>query len=177
MLPPLAQGALSTLTVALAARPELEPALRGRWRPGGERLGGDLPEDLRTAADLLGGSLPTLTQAEEDEAPLGELFHEAGGAVILAWCAASAWRRDARMASLLKSAAQSDFRDRVPQAARARVVEGPLLDALSSAPFLGRGADLAAPENVEARARLEILIWEAGASALEVPSLGSWLWG
>src|SRR5262249_6423331 len=27
------------------------------------------------------------------------------------------------------------------------------------------------------RARLEILIWEAGASALEVPELGRWIWG
>ena len=26
-------------------------------------------------------------------------------------------------------------------------------------------------------ARLEILIWEAGASAVELPALGRWLWG
>jgi hypothetical protein len=31
--------------------------------------------------------------------------------------------------------------------------------------------------NAEARARLEILIWEAGASALELPALGAWVWG
>src|SRR5262249_32883957 len=30
--------------------------------------------------------------------------------------------------------------------------------------------------NAEARARLEILIWEAGASAREIPELGKWLW-
>ncbi len=42
---------------------------------------------------------------------------------------------------------------------------------------LGDGADLSLPGNAEARARLEILLWEAGASALEVPHLGPWLWG
>src|SRR5262249_24106022 len=61
-------------------------------------------------------------------------------------------------------------------AARARVVQGPLLDALACAPLLGDGSQLSLPANVEARARLEILIWEAGASALEVPALGRWIW-
>ena len=49
--------------------------------------------------------------------------------------------------------------------------------AIACAPLLGNGADLALPESVEARARLDILIWEAGASALEVPHLGPWIWG
>lgn len=61
--------------------------------------------------------------------------------------------------------------------ARERVVEGPLLEALASAPLLGDGVQLASPENTQARARLEILIWEAGASAVEVPLLASWLFG
>jgi serine/threonine-protein kinase len=56
-------------------------------------------------------------------------------------------------------------------------VQGPLLDALGCAPLLGDGAQLALPLNAEARARLEILIWEAGARAVEVPELGKWLWG
>src|SRR5205807_826008 len=68
------------------------------------------------------------------------------------------------------------FRARVAAVARGRVVEGPLLDALACAPLLGTGNELALPENAEARARLEILIWEAGASALEVPELGKWIW-
>jgi eukaryotic-like serine/threonine-protein kinase len=61
--------------------------------------------------------------------------------------------------------------------ARDRVVEGPLLDALACAPLLGDGLSLASPANAQARARLEILIWEAGASAIEIPHLASWLWG
>jgi serine/threonine-protein kinase len=32
------------------------------------------------------------------------------------------------------------------------------------------------PTDMEARARLEILIWEAGARALEVPDFGHWVW-
>src|SRR5690606_19360301 len=65
--------------------------------------------------------------------------------------------------------------DRVAGAAAERVVAGPLFDALTAAPFLGD--DLDGEANAEVRARLEILIWEAGASALEVPELGPWLWG
>src|SRR5579862_5561347 len=60
---------------------------------------------------------------------------------------------------------------------RARVVEAPLLEALAAAPLLGDGAWLASPENAQVRARLELLIWEAGASAVEVPELGAWIWG
>src|SRR5262249_38196659 len=68
-------------------------------------------------------------------------------------------------------------REHVLAIARARIIEGPLLDALACAPLLGDGVDLAAPDNAEARARLDILIWEAGASSLEIPDLGRWLWG
>src|SRR4029077_16726064 len=67
--------------------------------------------------------------------------------------------------------------ERVRAIARDRVVQGPLVDALGCAPLFGDGACLALPENIEARSRLEILIWEAGASAREVPALGKWLWG
>ncbi len=86
------------------------------------------------------------------------------------------------MAPLLRMAlARPALRDRVHLVARDRVVEGPLLDALACAPLLGQLLDDPAlrtlPANAEARARLEILIWEAGASALEVPALGKWLWG
>ncbi len=90
---------------------------------------------------------------------------------------ASVRRRDARMAPALARLAIPELLERVRAVARARVVEGPLEDALLSAPLLGGGAELALPENAEARARLEILVWEAGASALEVPELGAWIWG
>ncbi|HEU4534733.1 MAG TPA: serine/threonine-protein kinase [Polyangiaceae bacterium] len=81
----------------------------------------------------------------------------------------------ARLRSLAE--AQPELRDAIAEAARARVVGGPLLEALHCAPLLGGGGEIGLPANAEARARLEILLWEAGASGLEVPALGAWVWG
>jgi hypothetical protein len=175
--------AFSTLAASVAARPELDEAVCARWRAPvhGDtpaRPGVELAEELCLAADVLGDALPALTRSEDDVAALGKLFTEPGGAVLVSWCSASTWRRDAGLAQLLATAAkQPGFRGRVAEVARERVVEGPLLDALACAPLLGKGVELALPANAQARARLEILIWEAGASALELPSLGRWLWG
>ncbi len=97
---------------------------------------------------------------------------------LLAWCAANVRRRDARMAPVLAAAAKRDaLRERAVSIARERTVEGPLRDAVACAPLLGDGEALASAENAEARARLEILVWEAGGCALEVPALGAWIWG
>src|SRR5580704_8256454 len=186
MLPAPAQRALSTLTAVLAS-PVLAEALRARGRAGGrngnDRRGeGELPEELRVAADQLAAALPLLTHMETTVTALGALLSapdpEPTGEVLFSWCASSVWRRDVQMGRLLAVAAtQPAFRDRVPVVARDRVIEGPLLDALACAPLIGRGEELALAANTEARARLEILIWEAGASALEIPALGAWLWG
>jgi serine/threonine-protein kinase len=183
MLPAQVQGALSTLTALLTASPELEGALAQRWRgPGSEtvsgRVDGTLPEEARAAAVLVETSLPALMHAEGDAAALGAALAEPGGQALFSWCSASTWRRDIHMARFLATCAtRPELRERVPGVARARVVEGPLVDALACAPLLGDGTQLTLPVNAEARARLEILIWEAGASALELPDLGRWLWG
>ena len=178
MLPASALEAFSTLAAALAGRPELGDSVRSRWRAGGGRIDGELEGGIRDAADRLGTVLPALTQDDGEVTVLGKLFAEDAGEVLFSWCSASTWRRDARIAKLLTSAAaQPAFQERVVAVARERVVEGPLLDALVCAPLLGDGLQLALPENIQARARLEILIWEAGASALEAPELGRWLWG
>jgi serine/threonine-protein kinase len=178
MLPASALEAFSTLAAALAGRPELGDSVRSRWRAGGGRIDGELEGGIRDAADRLGTVLPALTQDDGEVTVLGKLFAEDAGEVLFSWCSASTWRRDARIAKLLTSAAaQPAFQERVVAVARERVVEGPLLDALACAPLLGDGLQLALPENIQARARLEILIWEAGASALEAPELGRWLWG
>ena len=178
MLPAAAHEAFSTLAAALGGRPELGNAVRSRWRAGGEAMAVDLTADVRAAADRLGALLPALTQGEGELSELGNVFAGDAGEVLFSWCAASTWRRDARIAKLLTiAAANTAFRERVVTVARERVVEGPLLDALACAPLLGDGLQLALPENTQARARLEILVWEAGASALEAPELGRWLWG
>jgi serine/threonine-protein kinase len=180
MVPEDVHSALSTLAALLAQSPALDEALLAHWSAVGahdpSRHG--LPVALAAPADLVAGALPALTHDASVTSALRALFAEPAGEVLLSWCAASTWRRDARLSALLAGAAeQPRLHDRATLAARARVVEGPLLDALGCAPLLGTGAALALPENAEARARLEILIWEAGASALEVPDLGRWLWG
>ena len=179
----LAQSALLTLASAVEGRPELEEALAARWRSG--RRGRMslppttiVPDELAAAADQLVGVLPALTQSAADVASLVPLFDGPAGRILFSWCAASPWRRDANLAGLLTAAAsQPALHERVVGVARDRVVEGPLLDALACAPLLGTGEVLSDPINGEARARLEILIWEAGASAREVSDLGKWVWG
>jgi serine/threonine-protein kinase len=175
-----AQGALATLAEVLETHIELAESLRARWLPdpGGADGYEPLPPEVTRAANLLAATLPPLTQSEADLAEVGKLFVEPTGGVLLSWCRASTWRRDTRLAPLLTQAASlPGLRDRAVAAARDRVIQGPLHDALECAPLLGDGAQLKLPVNVEARARLEILIWEAGARAREMPFLGKWLWG
>jgi len=183
MLSAKAQEALSTLTASIATFPELDEALRVRWR-GGVREGGqfhlavEITAEQRGAADALSAELPPLTRSDAGVASLAEIFGQPSVTVLLAWCSASAWRRDVRLAPLLAVGAKKpNLVDRISEVARDRVVEGPLLDALACAPLMGDGSKLSLPEYAEARARLEILIWEAGSSARELPDLGKWLWG
>ena len=183
MLSPQVLEALSLLAAAFAEGPEQEAAARARWRspthaPSHE--GGDhgLSDELAVEADALSDAFPSLTREPEGAQAIGALLDGPVAPVVLAWCAASTWRRDVRLAGVLaRGAKRGSHAAAIARIARDRVVEGPLLDALGCAPLLGDGAALALPENAEARARLEILIWEAGASALEVPALGPWLWG
>jgi len=177
MIPPHVRAAFAELRELYPTRPELADACRLRWRAGG-REALPLPEEIRAPADMLGDSLGALTFS--DVGSLGEILSsdEPESEMLFAWLWASAWRRDAQLAPLLTIAAKMPrFKDRAIAAVRDRVVEGPLHDALACAPLLGDGATLTSPENVEARARLEILIWEAGASAVQVPALGRWIWG
>ena len=175
MIPETLTTALTILAEVVGKDPQLEEALRARWRVV-EHGNDALSEEQRRAADLLDDELPALTQTDEGVAALAGLFEGDAGPVLLSWCSAAAWRRDAWLAPLLRSAAGVDeLRERVTGVASERVVGGPLYDALGCAPLLGDGAQLSSPAFAEARARLEILIWEAGASALEVPDLGHWI--
>jgi eukaryotic-like serine/threonine-protein kinase len=182
MLSSQAEVAFSTLAMSLAGRPELEAAARDHWRTrvrgvSSAEIELELPTELRAATDLLAIELPTQTHDADAVAELGKRFAGETGPLLLLWCYSTTWRRDTELAKLLAIAAkQPGYEERVSAIARDRLIEGPLLDALACAPLLGTGKDLALPVNTEARARLEILIWEAGASALEVPVLGRWLW-
>jgi len=181
MLPAQVQDALAVLSSELSAAEPPGPvrdALRARWRGASDASPDALSADARAAADVIDRALPTLTRSTNGVADLSQLFGGPPGDVVLTWCAANASRRDARLAKLLAAAADhEDLRDQVIAAARERVVEGPLHDALACAPLIGMGSAFALPINAQARARMEILIWEAGASALAVPELGPWLWG
>jgi serine/threonine-protein kinase len=182
MLSAQLQTALAALTASMASFPELEEALGVRWR-GGNREGGqfhlavEITAEQRAAADAVAAELPALSRSDAGVASLGEILASPEGAVVLAWCAASAWRRDVRMAPLLSVAARKGLGAKAATVARGRVVEGPFMDALACAPLIGDGAALSSPELAEARARLEILFWEAGSRARELPDLGKWLWG
>jgi tRNA A-37 threonylcarbamoyl transferase component Bud32 len=180
MLPAQVEEALSMLTSALASSPQLNAGLHARWR--GETTDEPLPDAVRVASDMLDKSMPSLTKTQQGIADLGNLFANpdmaAAGDVVLTWCAANAARRDVRMAKILGVAVgKASSREFAVAAARDRIVEGPLVDALGCVPLLGTGDVFSHPENAEAAARLEILLWEAGASALAVPELGQWIWG
>ncbi|MCC6875061.1 MAG: serine/threonine protein kinase [Sandaracinaceae bacterium] len=175
MLPAGVDDALATLTDAVANKPALFGALHAHWRA--VEHASPLDGAALAAARKLEEALPGATQSSEGVADLVRLFGQPAGDVILTWCAASATRRDVQMAAMLKAAlGRPSSRDHALHAARDRILEGPLLDALRCVPLLGSGSSLASEENADARARIEILIWEAGASALAVPELGAWIW-
>ncbi len=168
--------ALATLTTAVLSQPDLDPQIRRHWREDAT-TGEDLPEALRTAADVLSEELPTLSVSEAPEPIVSALLEAQGGQMLLTWCSSSAWRADTAMRPLLATAAQDpELQRAVAGAARERVVSGPLIDALACVPLMGDGSDLEHPVNAEVRARLEILVWEAGSRALELPDFGAWIW-
>jgi eukaryotic-like serine/threonine-protein kinase len=179
MLPAEVANAFTLCTQHLGARPELGDVLRVRWRaPNATHAGDDeLPDDLRAAADTIAAEVPALTRTDEGARDLAKVFATDDAAVLFAWCSSNRGRRDVALAPLLAAALRSDaLAEYAKVVIRDRIVEGPLPDAIACAPLIGDGAELALPDNAEVRARLEILIWEAGASALEIPALGRWIW-
>src|SRR5262245_51499956 len=115
----LSAEVLDALSLLAAAGPELDESVRARWRaPVHDRAQADvevaLPDDLCAAADLLADALPALTRSGDDVPALGRIFGEPGGRVLVSWCSASTWRRDARLAPLLVlAAARPALRERI----------------------------------------------------------------
>ena len=176
MAPLALNAALSTLASALDGSPSLEEDLRLRWSGG--RRETSLSGELLAAADAVAGALEAPTPTAGDSVLLEASRSPGAARVLLCWCEANVGRRDVRLEPVLAAIAPlAEHRPRVAALARDRVVQGPLLDALACAPHLGDGTALRSAEAEQARARLEILVWEAGASARSVPELGPWLWG
>jgi tRNA A-37 threonylcarbamoyl transferase component Bud32 len=147
------------------------------WREGPARSPeGSLPGEVRAAAVALDRMLPGLTRTDDGRAMLRACFEDPSGVATLVWAAAAGSRTDVEVASLLV-AAQGFHAGLVATVARTRLLEGPLVDALRCAPFSGDPRWLGSSAHAQARARIDILFWEAGASALQLPELGPWLWG
>ncbi len=131
MLSVSAEEAFSTLATSLVGQPELEEAVRDRWRlrlrvsPVAQH---DLalPDALRAAADSLASELPLQTQTVSDIVALGERFSSPTGALLLLWCYSSTWRKDVGRADLLASDRKvPGFEERVAVVAADRGIEGP----------------------------------------------------
>ncbi len=178
MIPPKVDESLKTLSSALREGRPTPDELGGYWSTHGRDPEYALSGAAKSAADTLENNLPGLTRSKNGSLSLCDVFDTSSGEALFIWCNASVERADVRMAPLLAAALATDpFSERAEEIVRRRIVQGPLEDALASAPLLGTGDRLEAPENTEAQARLEILIWEAGASSLQMPELGEWLFG
>src|SRR5262245_9931451 len=123
MLPAHILEAFSTVAAFIADRPEHGAAVCTAWRApvhGGAavRPEVELSGEVALAVDLLEDALPALTRSDEDVPALGEVFRQPAGPVLLSWCSASTWRRDARLAPLLAiAAAQRGFLRQVTEIA------------------------------------------------------------
>ncbi|MGE0789541.1 MAG: protein kinase [Sandaracinaceae bacterium] len=166
--------ALEVLRSAIADGPEIARPLLAAWRSN--RLA-ELPGDVGAAAATVDRELPAWTQTASDEDVAGTFSRRSGEAVFI-WLAANPDRDDARLAGLLAAATKHpEYRQQATILIKNRVVQGPLKDALRCAPLLGTGKTLLGPGYEQARARMEILLWEAGACAHSLPELGKWIWG
>lgn len=181
MIPPKVDESLTVLSDALSsgAQPALKEQLKIAWSTWGNPAPDpELSQPQRDAVLQLRASLPGLSRSKNGELSLSELFDKPQGEVVFLWCTSVVDHAEARLAGLLLAAQQNvSLKQQATQTAQQRLVQGPLVDALSCAPLLGEAKLLASQEGAEARSRLEILIWEAGASALQMPELGQWVFG
>lgn len=180
MLAPAVRDAFARLTQYFQAGEdpaEARAALLAYWRgPQYEGPEHKLASEVEPAADVLDRALPALTRSNNGTQELVALLAEPAGEALYLWLMSVADRRDVRLAPLLQLATQSElWRDRIPDVADARVLEGPLVDALACAPLTGPAQQLSLDEFSSVKARLEILLWEAGASALPMPELATWV--
>ena len=168
--------ALQSLGAAVENDPRLAEVLHVHWGSGPLEERAVLAAEVSTAAELVDRELPAWTR-EVSAADARSVLNDGRGRLVFLWCRANAARIDARLSTVLTVALSiPELSEAADLLARRRVIEGPLRDALMCVPLLGTGDQLELPDNEQARARMEILIWEAGASALQIPQLGKWIW-
>ncbi|MEM9069585.1 MAG: serine/threonine-protein kinase, partial [Myxococcota bacterium] len=166
-------ASLELLERAVAEEPQLAVALHQRWRSFHRGQFG-FPAQLIDAADEVDDAL---TDWKTHHETFAGAFDNDTSEILFAWCAANASNPDVHVAPLLAEASKREHHaPRVRILARNRVIQGTLRDSLACVPLLGDGDALRDPSNFEAIARIEILVWEAGARALQLPDLGRWIW-
>jgi hypothetical protein len=153
--------------------------LRAYWLSPLDALGDTLADpSMVTPAELLDRALPALTRSQQGTAALLALHEQAVGDIARLWLKASVARRDVRLAPWIQARiAREGPTAELDELACARVLEGTLVDALACVPLTGSPARMRDPARERILARLEILLWEAGASALSLPHLAPWVFG
>ncbi len=129
------------------------------------RNGIALPQHAAQFAGALDAACRTLQGASALAAEMTPIVAD----VAMAWAQSQASRTDLALAPLVCEAQAT--RARRGAAARARLLAGPLYDALHCLPAVTREADGEA-----VRRRVDCLLWEAGARALSLGALGAWAW-
>ncbi|MDH5490592.1 MAG: serine/threonine protein kinase [Myxococcales bacterium] len=177
MIPEPLQDALLQLSAELARAPRVAATLFEGWRTGSWATDASLDPAICAAAQTVDAEMPPWTHTLGGLEEAKQTFADSTGEIVFIWCAANAARSDARLAELFEAAAaHPEYHHQALILIRNRIVQGPLEDALMCAPLMGKGDRFALPENREAHARMEILVWEAGACALQLPKLGKWIW-
>jgi eukaryotic-like serine/threonine-protein kinase len=162
MIPSKVEGALAQLVRAVSSNAGLVDGIVRVWEQGSSAGLSEYPE-VHEAATVLDRGLPAISRTSNAEERLAPFLSGLEAEILLAWCAAGVHRADIRLFPILQVLGKVDaFGERVLEIARDRIVQGPLDDALSCVGILGRKSSLGSVENAEARARIEILLWEAG---------------
>jgi len=176
MIPSKVEDALAQLVRAVSSNPNLVDGIVRVWEHGPSAALGDSPA-IRDAALVVDRGLPAISRTSNAEERLAPFLSGVEAEILLSWCAASVHRADVRAFPILQALGKvENFAERVLEIARDRVVQGPLEDALSCVGVVGRGSSLGSVENTEARARIEILLWEAGNCLIHPLEFSRSLW-
>src|SRR6188508_455266 len=128
--------AFTTLALAQAQDNTLGARLLAFWERQAPELASELPQATLLAAQTLDRELVSLLETAQPKV-VAELWNEQRAELLIDWCAGSVARGNVRMVPLLRHIQKTPrFAERVQAIARDRIVQGPLVDALSSAPLL-----------------------------------------